>query len=370
MNLGISHAPQTRSSLHALDSNTSKHELLLQLLKPFLFGRIIHHHYMFRARKRGYKSCPTFRVRSYSSIYRFERITPVRSCSINSFRDEFFKPELPGFLPNEIFSFKEIPALTKWFTSSKCSLNLNYLNKYADKLIVPLELTRFQRNDENHIAEEFERFNAPLRLFLDSLRLREQDEAHENSQKLNLYLAQASISDFPPALQDDMPVPSLVLEAGKGDIYNANIWMGLPPTNTPLHCDSNPNLFIQLAGRKKVRLFSPSDGSSIYGKVRKLSGKSYTSDITRDDDMMHGVEKKLLDEFVWTDKPSDIAVDQLRGTETELGPGDGLFIPQRWWHSIKSAGTSFNASVRSTLLVWLFENQIANDTKQVNWWFR
>ena len=301
---------------------------------------------MFWARRKGYKLCPIIQLRSYSSNYQFKRIASARSCSINTFREEFFKPELPGFLPNEVFSFKEIPAFSKWFTSSKSLLDLSYLNRYADNLIVPLELTRSQRNDKNYVIEEFERFNAPLRLFLNSLRLRDQPGAYGNPQEIRLYIAQASISDLPPRLQDDIPVPKLVLETGRGDIYNASIWMGLPPTNTPLHCDSNPNLFIQLAGRKKVRLFPPLDGSFVYREVRKLSGKPYTSDVIRDDEMMHGVEKKLLDDLVWTDKPSNIALNGLHGIEAELGPGDGIFIPQRWWHSIKSAGTSFTASVR------------------------
>ena len=299
------------------------------------------------ARRKGCDLCSTIHGRRYSSTYPFKRITSVRNSSIDVFRDEFFKPGLPGFLSNEVFPFKEIPAFKKWFTSSENFLNLNYLERYADNTFVPLELTRSQRNDKNHIVQEFERFDAPLRLFLESLQLMEQREDKGKSQEIRLYLAQASISDFPPRLQDDIPVPSLVLKTGKGDIYNANIWMGLPPTNTPLHCDSNPNLFIQLAGRKKVRLLPPSDGSSVFRKVRKLSGISYTSDVIRGDEMMHGIEKRLLDDLVWDDNESNIALNQSHGIEAELGPGDGLFIPQRWWHSIKSAGTSFTASVRA-----------------------
>ena len=120
----------------------------------------------------------------------------------------------------------------------------------------------------------------------------------------------------------------------------------MPPTNTPLHCDSNPNLFVQLAGRKRIRIYGPSDGSFIYQKVRMFLGESYASNVIRDDGMMRGEEKELLDRMVWDDKCDNTTVDLRDGFEAELGPGDGIFIPKRWWHSIKSTGISFTASVR------------------------
>jgi mannose-6-phosphate isomerase-like protein (cupin superfamily) len=59
--------------------------------------------------------------------------------------------------------------------------------------------------------------------------------------------------------------------------------------------------------------------------------------------MMEGPERDALDEVVWGE-------GQREGYEALVGPGDALFIPKGWWHSIKSVGSEVTASV--------------------NWWFR
>ena len=300
---------------------------------------------MLLARSRSVQFWLLTSKRSHISTYRFKPIPVAQNCNIDDFRQLFFDTESPAILSNKVFPFKTIPAYTKWFASMRtaCSLDLDYFDEYADKTIVPLELTQAQADGT---VEKFERLHAPLRLFIDYLRLNMQDFADQMPQRTRLYVAQANISDLPPQLQADLPAPSLVLKAGNGDIYNANIWMGMPPTNTPLHCDSNPNLFVQLAGKKRVRLYTPSDGSLIYHKVKTLLGRPHTSNVIRKEEMMQGKEKEALDSIVWDDNPENTFVDRMDGFEVELGPGDGLFIPKRWWHSIRSTGTSFTASVR------------------------
>jgi ribosomal protein L16 Arg81 hydroxylase len=59
--------------------------------------------------------------------------------------------------------------------------------------------------------------------------------------------------------------------------------------------------------------------------------------------MMEGPERDTLDEAVWGPGVSECF-------EATVSPGDALFIPKGWWHSIKSIGTDITASV--------------------NWWFR
>jgi Cupin-like domain len=218
---------------------------------------------------------------------------------------------------------------------------------------VPLELTR---TDETG-TETFERFNGPLRLFLDWMRQQQgRRESRSTSVKPpsppRLYLAQCPISDLPAQLLADLPTPDLVLRAGKGDIYDANIWMGTPPTYTPLHRDPNPNFFLQLAGAKVVRLFPPEVGRDIFASVQKKLGRR-GSTVFRGEEMMQGEEREMLEREVWeheqqsSESSSDMARD---GHETTVEEGHALFIPLGWWHSIKSIGTGTTASV--------------------NWWFR
>lgn len=135
----------------------------------------------------------------------------------------------------------------------------------------------------------------------------------------------------------------LVKAAGKGDIYDANIWVGQPPTYTPLHRDPNPNLFVQLASSKRVRLYEPSIGAGIFRDVQRSIGQHSQANL-RGEEMMDGPERTALDEAVWGCSATSA------GFEAVVNPGEALFIPKGWWHSIKSVGTGVTASV--------------------NWWFR
>jgi hypothetical protein len=305
--------------------------------------------------------------------------------NIHEFRDRAFLPEKPVListrngskfssayirLPNQ-----SLPAAYKWFCteaanngvesvkpSPALALSQQYLSAFGDT-ILPYELHISSKDEftrpwlrkkgavpengdvaflanmlENSEGTTFHRFYAPLSLFLEACRL------HTGSHRLErLYIAQAQIADLPKQLQDDLPTPRLVKEAGKGDVYDANIWMGIPPTYTPLHKDPNPNLFVQLGSSKRVRIFRPQVGRAIFFEVEQKIGQ-YSSPCFRGDEMMEGPERDALDKSVWGEAATK------EGLEATVGPGDALFIPKGWWHSIKSIGTDLNASV--------------------NWWFR
>jgi hypothetical protein len=303
--------------------------------------------------------------------------------NINEFRDRAFIPEKPVLITTRGGlrsisadtgeSHSSLPAVYKWFSKPVChgtksttpsqalDLSHQYLSTYGST-ILPYELIIDSKDGyvrdwiQNHGAgdgnqglatllsqlleisdgESFHRFNAPLSFFLQACR--------SSSPSLRrLYIAQAQITDLPKELQDDLPTPRLVKEAGRGDVYDANIWMGVPPTYTPLHKDPNPNLFMQLASSKRVRLFPPNRGSIIFQDVQQRIGQ-YSSASFRGDEMMEGPERDALDQAVWGDSvPKE-------GLEATVNPGDALFIPKGWWHSIKSVGTDVTVSV--------------------NWWFR
>ena len=157
-----------------------------------------------------------------------------------------------------------------------------------------------------------------------------------------IYLAQASLSDLPDQLRSDVPTPDLVLKAGKGDIYDTSIWIGAAPTYTPLHRDPNPNLFVQLAGKKRVRMFAPEVGRAVFAHVQQTIGASGSATM-RGAEMMEGEERRALEEAVWDDEAE--APWREEGLECEVDAGDGLFIPKGWWHSIKGVGEGMTGSV-------------------------
>ena len=242
--------------------------------------------------------------------------------------------------------FADVPAIRKWFMRVDNPPNeetlydpdMSYLGRHGS-LMVPLELTR--HNPTPGLEEvrtsipSFERFEAPLSLLL----------THINSEDCSqqLYLAQCSLDDLPDDLRNDLPTPALLSRIGRGDIYASSIWMGRPPTSTPLHRDPNPNLFVQLVGRKVIRLMRPKQGRLLY---ERLSQKGHAH--MRSEEMMVGEERDRLQKTVW--KEEEVDGMSASGVEARLEGGDGLYIPLGWWHAVESYGTHTNASV--------------------NWWFR
>ncbi|CAI7641552.1 unnamed protein product [Penicillium glandicola] len=299
---------------------------------------------------------------SASSHAQYRPLDILENATLDTFQQRCFLPEQPAILPRS--TFQDLPALKQWFKRASpestpgtsnpvASLNVEYLHKHGADAFVPLELTEStptdatsESNDGTTETHSFRQFHAPLTLFLDWMRT-----AETTPQSTRLYLAQCQLLDLPPVLREDFPTPELVARAGKGDVYDTNVWIGHPPTYTPLHRDPNPNLFVQLAGEKVVRLLAPADGQAVFGAVRRQLGKSGSREAAafRGEEMMQGRERALLDEMVWA-TPVSAGSDAGVGFEACLGAGDGLFIPKGWWHSIKGVGGGVTASV--------------------NWWFR
>lgn len=233
-------------------------------------------------------------------------------------------------------SFDSIPAIEKWFIASSNlprfhELNTAYLERHGDAT-VPLELTRTSTDKKT----SFERFDAPLSLLISYM-------SGPTDAPIRLYLAQHSLADLPLHLQADLPTPTLLSQLGRGDIYASSLWMGRPPTRTPLHRDPNPNLFVQLAGQKVVRLMRPDAGRQLYEKVRAEVGKVGGRANMRGEEMMEGNEMEALEKAVWGEE-SEVSANSA-GVEAKLSSGDGLYIPLGWWHAVHGVGSGANASV-------------------------
>lgn len=270
--------------------------------------------------------------RAFSGATRIPEVRKLPDWSVTNFRRHAFEPELPAFLPAVPSS--ALPAASRWFQrppkgESDTELRLDYFEQYGDT-IVPLEITTTRSDSESLI---FQRNYAPLELFLESVK------RGRSPGGTTIYLAQCQLQDLPLQLRQDLPTPDVVLRSGKGDVYDMNLWMGLPPTHTPLHRDPNHNLFIQLSGLKLVRLYPPETGASILARVhQKLGIRSSTS--LRGEEMMQGEERTLLDKEVWN------SVDDNRHCQlAKLNSGEALFIPLGWWHSIKGIGSAISTSV-------------------------
>lgn len=282
------------------------------------------------------------------------------SVDVEEFRRRAFVPEVPLLMTSSLDPLVNnrhrcsSPAATKWFVyHNKPTLGgrqISFdLSRFGDA-IVPLEILR--GCEHGRTAETFERIDAPLSLLLscakDFAMKIDKMELETRKDEIRMYMAQAQLRDLPVEMAADIVTPKLVLHAGKGDIYDANLWMGVPPTYTPLHKDPNPNLFLQLASDKLVRLYRPQVGLRIFRRVQEKLG-SRSSPVFRGEEMMQGSEKVALEDAVWGEEADT------NGHEVTVRAGDALFIPKGWWHSIKSVSnvdvTASVSSVRAMCLI-------------------
>ncbi|KAH8204456.1 hypothetical protein TruAng_001372 [Truncatella angustata] len=292
---------------------------------------------------------------------------------LESFRQHAFTPELPLVMRNShLFA-----PVRHWFVNHdgpSASLS-DYLTQHSsvvfpyeflhstapgdkDSVLSFIDWLRAQdeqlalclagtlSNTGRDIPEEstvFHQFFAPLDLLSKASEYNKL-QATESRVK-RLYIAQSQLNELPEPLRNDLPVPSIVEHAGKGDVYDSSIWLGLEPTYTPLHRDPNPNLFVQLLSDKTIRLLTPTLGQQLYARVQNQLGSRGNSRF-RGTEMMQGPERAALYDAVWG---SELSEDIL---EAVLQPNDALFIPKGWWHSVRSNfhDGRLNASV--------------------NWWFR
>ncbi|KAI5922497.1 hypothetical protein F4810DRAFT_266468 [Camillea tinctor] len=326
--------------------------------------------------------------KAHSAVRGYQSVADVKTTKgevdLDVFRKYFWLPELPL----RFTSFQELPASKTWFSYEPGTSHVSFSEKLEKhhELILPYEYiipdpsspdleasahpdlhaknlqdfrewlinTPPDREDRipillqvlDHFTESrnagFQQFDAPLDLLMRAHQFN-RTRSHPSQRITRLYIAQSSIDHLPPTLSQDLPVPPLVQGAGKGDIYASSIWVGLEPTYTPLHRDPNPNLFCQVVGGKTVRLLPPPLGAAVFARVRQALGSAGHSRF-RGPEMMEGPERALLHRAVWADGADMV--------QASLGPGDALFIPKGWWHSVVSAGDEggLNASV--------------------NWWFR
>ncbi|ARR53931.1 hypothetical protein HY78_11090 [Rhizorhabdus wittichii DC-6] len=127
---------------------------------------------------------------------------------------------------------------------------------------------------------------------------------------------------FEPVWGDFGPIEGYTVPRDGQDGY---LWIGPAGTITPFHHDLTNNLLVQVRGRKRVHMVPN------WEEARMKTARRIFSDWTLEALQEAGDKGPVL-------------------LETEIGPGDALFIPVGWWHHVVSLDAS--CSVLFTNFAW------------------
>merc|ERR1712217_936621 len=99
------------------------------------------------------------------------------------------------------------------------------------------------------------------------------------------------------------------------------------------HYDLQPNIHVQLSGRKRFIIFPPEDWPYLYPFP-----------------VHHDLDRRSQVNF---DAPEDALTPLWKGAHghvVELEPGDALYIPPYWWHHVQSLTPE-----TTSMAIWFFE---------------
>ena len=145
-----------------------------------------------------------------------------------------------------------------------------------------------------------------------------------------------------------------------------NLWLGKGATTSPLHYDEYENLLSQVAGRKRLVLFPPSDYPHLHYTPRPKGKLRYTWPDTFERAPLSAAEQQRKVLFA-----ASINLTHPNAGETaslarcsplvcSLEPGETLLLPAYWHHEVHSeaAATSEAAPINVAVNFW-FRNETA-----------
>eukprot|EP00210_Caulerpa_lentillifera_P002821 g2695.t1 len=195
------------------------------------------------------------------------------------------------------------PAFTKWTDLSYFLENFGYRT-------VPVEIGR------HYLDEDWSQKMLTLEDFLEQFILTPNKEEKG-------YLAQHPLFEQIPELKEDILVPEYCA-LSNGEEPKINAWFGPEDTISPLHFDRSHNILGQVVGRKYIRLYPPDS------QLHPLSAFMNKNSSRIDLDNVQQVR--------------EFGLEKISHMDCILNPGDALFIPQGWWHYVRSLDVSFSVS--------------------------
>mmetsp|Transcript_5395 Transcript_5395/g.12433 ORF Transcript_5395/g.12433 Transcript_5395/m.12433 type:complete len:480 (-) Transcript_5395:4-1443(-) len=112
------------------------------------------------------------------------------------------------------------------------------------------------------------------------------------------------------------------------------LFAGLGGTLYHCHYDLQPNLHVQLTGRKRFILFPPEDWPHLYPFP-----------------VHHDLDRRSMVDLDSPDSDRFPGWQKAHGHMVELEPGEALYIPPYWWHHVQSLTPE-----TTSMAMWFFEH--------------
>eukprot|EP00928_Gymnodinium_smaydae_P099799 TRINITY_DN9626_c1_g1_i1.p1 TRINITY_DN9626_c1_g1~~TRINITY_DN9626_c1_g1_i1.p1 ORF type:complete len:354 (-),score=60.55 TRINITY_DN9626_c1_g1_i1:39-1100(-) len=171
------------------------------------------------------------------------------------------------------------------------------------------------------------------------------------------YLAQHDLFAQIPALKDGIKTP---VYCGN-ELSVVNAWLGTGGTVTRAHYDSYDNIFVQLTGRKYVRLIAPDQGHLMYRVTRNSKkpvkrarldsagtsahgASTAAEEVAEANDELAQGNMSAVPNLETYDREKFPLLAEAAYSEVVLDAGDALYIPAGHWHYVRSLSTSFSVS--------------------------
>lgn len=180
---------------------------------------------------------------------------------------------------------------------------------------------------------------------------------------LRQFLSKLETSDHTYAMREDTTLferaPTLLDEvmhfapfvSPTGETPYRSLWIGPPRYVTGLHVDPGDTLLFQLHGRKTVLLFAPTQTPYLYEEPRETRAPKFATSPLQDR-LDGAMFRTLRDKVAWA-RAQPFSPDFTRFPllaeaeciEAEISLGDTLYIPDRWWHAVRSIDPTISVSV-------------------------
>lgn len=216
--------------------------------------------------------------------------------------------------------------------------DFDYLRERCGRRLIKVKSNLFHDKDGREIFISDPSVEIPFSMYLDRI-----EEAEDTNCTPGAYAGKLRLSEVLPEMVEDLENSSAgpmqqfssVLGPTKGD--QPHTYFGCGGNTTACHCDPSENILVLISGTKRFEIFPPTDVDVLYPNRPPAYLRGTVPPFTSTTDM---------DEETAARYP---LYRHARPQTVDLVPGDMLYLPIFWWHSVSG---SFE---RNMLINWWTE---------------